>query len=63
MRNKMAERKENEPQPRRILISNFVYVDDNGVFRHRWLMNNEIVGVFEWERELEFFAEIYDGDI
>jgi hypothetical protein len=63
MRNKMAERKENEPQPRRILISNFVYVDENGVFRHRWLMNNEIVGVFEWERELEFFAEIYDGDI
>ena len=59
----MAERKENEPQPRRILISNFVYVDDNGVFRHRWLMNNEIVGVLEWERELEFFAEIYDGDL
>jgi hypothetical protein len=63
MRNKMAERKENEPQPRRRLLSNFVYVDELGVFRHRWLMNNEIVGVFEWENEVEFFAEIYDGDI
>jgi hypothetical protein len=63
MRNKMAERKENEPQPKRRLLSNFVYVDDKGVFRHRWLMNNEIIGVFELERELEFFAEIYDGDI
>jgi hypothetical protein len=63
MRNKMAEKKDNEQQPKRILLSNFVYVDEKGVFRHRWLMNNEIVGVFEWERELEFFAEIYDGDI
>jgi hypothetical protein len=62
MRNKMAEKKDNEQQPKRILLSNFVYVDEKGVFRHRWLMNNEIVGVFEWERELEFFAEIYDGD-
>jgi len=26
-------------------------------------MNNEIIGVFEWERELEFYAEIYDDDI
>lgn len=62
MRNKMAEKKDNEQQPKRILLSNFVYVDEKGIFRHRWLMNNEIVGVFEWERELEFFAEIYDGD-
>ena len=62
MRNKMAEKKDNEQQPKKILLSNFVYVDEKGVFRHRWLMNNEIVGVFEWERELEFFAEIYDGD-
>ena len=58
----MAENEENKQQPKRILISNFVYVDELGVFRHRWLMNNEIVGVFEWDEEIEFFAEIYDDE-
>jgi hypothetical protein len=59
----MAKRKKDEEEPKRVLLSNFVYVDDNGILRHRWLMNSEIVGVFEWEKELEFFAELYDGDL
>ena len=62
MRNKMAEKEDNEQQPKKRLLSNFVYVDERGIFRHRWLMDNEIVGVFEWDDDIEFFAEIYDGD-
>lgn len=58
----MTKKKDNEDKPIQIRVSNFVYVDENGVFRHRWLMNSEIVGVFQWENELEFFAELHDGD-
>lgn len=59
----MAEKEDNEQHPKKLLLSNFVYVDEDGIFKHRWLMNKEIVGVFEWEKEIEFFAEIYDDDI
>jgi hypothetical protein len=63
MKSKMAEKEDNEQHPKKLLLSNFVYVDEDGIFKHRWLMNKEIVGVFEWEKEIEFFAEIYDDDI